>query len=437
MTDAPRTGRAARRGLLITALLAGAVLVAGAAVSWQGARDVADALDRGQGELFVQALNQHASGPPDDAALQAVIEEQREAGLTFAALVRNGEVLRSAGEPVGPLSDLKPGLTRVAGRVQMVPRLPGPPPRRGELRQAGAPDGPPSADGPPRADRPPRARPPRGRPPVLVLEFEPRLSAALQTRATALLALAVLAALLLAGAAAIFWRQSLRADEAEAALLERERLAALGEMSAVLAHEIRNPLAALKGHAQLVAEQLADHRALRSANRVVQGAERLESLANDLLDFVRSGAVDLAPHDPVALLRSVAENHPGVAVLADATPDTWVFDRARMRQVLDNLLSNARQASEEVEAAVALEGQLLVFRIRDRGPGLPEGGPARLFEPFHTTKTRGVGLGLAVCKRIAVAHGGRIGAANREGGGAEFRVALPAREDAPTTTLTA
>ncbi len=448
MTTLPRTGRAARRGLLLTALLSGGLLVGGAVLSWTGAREVGAALDRGQGDLHVQALHQGLSGgPPTDEQLADVVAQQQDEGLLFVGLVDGDRTLVSAGTPAGSLT----GLSRVDGRVRMVHRPPGRPdgrppgppdlleagpgsaPPRGPLgvgpEASAPPDGPPG--GPPGLAPPGAApHPPRGH--LIVLEFEPRLSSSLQAQADRQLALSILAALLLAGAAGVFWRQSVRAEEAEAALADAERLAALGEMSAVLAHEIRNPLAALKGHAQLVAEQLDGQRAQRSAHRVVQGAERLEALANDLLDFVRSGAVDLAEHDPAALLRAVAEDHPGVSLVLDDAPSAWTFDRARMRQVLDNLLANARQASEDVEAAVSIDGDELVFAVRDRGPGVP-GDASQLFEPFHTTKTRGVGLGLAVCKRIATAHGGRIAATNRDGGGAEFFVALPA--SAPSSTL--
>jgi two-component system sensor histidine kinase KdpD len=97
-----------------------------------------------------------------------------------------------------------------------------------------------------------------------------------------------------------------------------------------------------------------------------------------------------------------------------------------MRQVLVNLLENASEMSQgPIDAAVERDGAALRFVVRDHGPGLPEADLERLFEPFFTKRIRGTGLGLAVCKRLVVLHGGTIAARNAAGGGAEFSIALP------------
>src|SRR4029077_12240509 len=117
---------------------------------------------------------------------------------------------------------------------------------------------------------------------------------------------------------------------AEERIRERERrLASLGEMSAVLAHEIKNPLASLKGNAQLLVQMLPDEDALAKsrtkAKRVVEEAVRLEQLTNDLLQFVRPGAIRRTDVDPAALVREAAESVPGGEVVVDTTgaPATW------------------------------------------------------------------------------------------------------------------
>jgi two-component system, NtrC family, sensor histidine kinase HydH len=224
-------------------------------------------------------------------------------------------------------------------------------------------------------------------------------------------------------------RLQARRAELERQRAHERRLASLGEMSAVLAHEIRNPLASLKGNAQLLARGLPeDERGRAKAQRVVDEAVRLEALVNHLLEFVRTGAIERAPTDPGALLRDAAAavDPERIDVDADGAPATWPLDGARIRQVLTNLLANAVQAgSGRVAAAVARRDGRLAFTVRDRGDGIPDEDLARIFEPFFTRRTQGTGLGLAVCKRIVEQHGGTLTAANAPGGGAVFTVLLP------------
>jgi two-component system sensor histidine kinase HydH len=202
-------------------------------------------------------------------------------------------------------------------------------------------------------------------------------------------------------------------------------------MSAVMAHEIRNPLASLKGHAQLLAERLpADSRERARAERVVGEASRLEGLTSDLLDFARSGPLEVKAADPLEVLRlsmcDVAED--GFEVDAKEAPPTWTFDAGRVRQALVNVLQNARQASpvdRSPHVRVFERDGSLVYEVRDHGPGLPEGSETRIFDPFFTTRTNGTGLGLAVARRVAEMHGGRIEAHTHAEGGAVFRITLP------------
>ena len=211
-------------------------------------------------------------------------------------------------------------------------------------------------------------------------------------------------------------------------LAQSERLAALGTMSAVLAHEIKNPLAALKGNAQLLVEGLDEGTRPRAqADRVVSGALRLQGLVDNLLDFARSGGLERAPLDPAELLCTAAEDaSPRATLELGGAPATWSVDGVRLRQVLENLLRNAEQASPgEVTAAVRVDGDHLIFTVSDRGAGIADGEAERIFEPFHTTKTRGVGLGLTVARRVVELHGGTITARNRPEGGAVLEVAIP------------
>jgi two-component system sensor histidine kinase HydH len=297
---------------------------------------------------------------------------------------------------------------------------------------------PPLAPGssPPQKDRPPEEKGARGGPPVgwfSIMEFVP-VSPTLVARARRTLLVALAGAGILTLATLLFWRTSIRYDDARRRLEEQRRLTVLGEMSAVLAHEIRNPLASLKGHAQLLGERLPDESAdKRRADRVVDEARRLEVLTNDLLEFARAGPMALERVSPARILDTTARDLPVGSVVVDTTraPQSWRLDERRFSHaVLANLLRNAVQASppdHPAEAATFAENGSLVFTVRDHGAGLPAGQEARLFDPFFTTRTTGTGLGLALARRVVELHGGHISASNAPGGGALFRVELPDR----------
>jgi two-component system sensor histidine kinase HydH len=124
-----------------------------------------------------------------------------------------------------------------------------------------------------------------------------------------------------------------------------------------------------------------------------------------------------------------------VSLDVGAAPPTWHLDAARVEQVLINLIENALSVTpgtERIEATVSVDGDALVYTVRDHGPGVPVGERGRIFEPFHTTKLRGTGLGLPVAKRIIDLHHGRIDVVDADGGGALFRVYLPRPE--PTSS---
>ncbi|MBV8757282.1 MAG: HAMP domain-containing histidine kinase [Deltaproteobacteria bacterium] len=188
---------------------------------------------------------------------------------------------------------------------------------------------------------------------------------------------------------------------------------------AVLAHEIKNPLASLKGNAQLLASTLDEGKPKQKAVRVVDEAVRLEKLVADLLAFVRTGELDRAPTPPARLVPD------GVEVDAGAAPATWSLDEARMRQVISNLVENGQAAGGPVTVRIAAEDARLVIEVADHGPGVPAEDKERIFEPFFTKKTRGTGLGLAIARRIVESHGGTIVVRDGTSGGAVFRIEIP------------
>jgi len=436
-----------RWGWLATTVALGAALLGTAYVGRQQVRSTASTLGLGQAQMLVEALRQAVRAEPvlpDSARLDSLLLQHQDAGLRFLALFDSDRRLVAAvGDPLGGVPDLpaeppqRPGeLAPVGNRLRMLasvmPSRPaGPTPGGPGAAQSPGPGGPgrPSAGEPERgAGGPPADGRPRFRPPLLVMEFEPVVAERLAAEATRTFVVSAVVSGALLLAALFLWRLTLRWEEVERRLEREQRLSILGEMSAVLAHEIRNPLASLKGHAQLLAERLGDGGAERvKADLVVREAQRLEALTTDLLDFARSGPIERRPVDPAALVQACADEvAPGAFVVrTEAAPRTFPLDAARVRQALTNVLRNARQASPEgtrPEVVVAADVHALVVSVRDFGPGLAAGDEKRIFSPFYTTRTTGTGLGLSVALRVAEMHHGTIGVSNHPDGGAVFRL---------------
>lgn len=404
------------------------------ATAWSGYRTAIDAsatLYRGQADLLRGAIfrSLREKGPGATAAdLDSILRVEWPDGLRYVATSSEpGVVDRQAGAPAsGPerrvrdreARDATPFmvLTEVGSRIRarIEPRRE----REGARR---------SADAPRRVGDGPR------RLPGITFEFDPVTARELSSQGVRSIALSAAVAGLLMVASILFWRLSQTQEEIERRLEHQRRLGVLGEMSALLAHELRNPLASLKGHAQLLAERLPEEAPDRKkADRIVHEATRLESLTSNLLDFARSAPVSPAPTDPAALVRAAAADVGGNRFRLDLerAPGVWPLDANPMRGALTNVLRNAAQASPEgapVDVSVAAEQGRLVIAVRDRGPGIPAGQEEKIFEPFVTTRAAGTGLGLAVARRVVAMHGGTITATNHPEGGAVFRIEIPSR----------
>ncbi len=401
-------------GLLAATFGMGASLLFSSWSNYRNAIAASTAITRAQGDAVLRALFALGRHDVSQADLQTFADEQQSTGLRYIALFDRGRGrLLEAGRPAGGPADTRPPdvtelrdaeVQQLASRVRLVLRVPGRPDHEAGARSPG--------------------------PPTITLEYEPLLARQLAAEATRALRWSAAVAFALLLVAALFARMLLQLEAAERRFEERRRLAALGEMSSVLAHELRNPLASLKGHAQLLLERLPEGRERAKAETIVHEARRLEALSADLLDFSRSGPIARSEADPAALLRSVAEalDASRIRVSAPEAPARWPLDESRLRQVLTNLITNALEASpagSSVEACVSARERRLVFTVRDHGDGLPPGQEHRLFEPFFTTRAKGTGLGLAVAQRIVEMHGGALRAANHPQGGAVFEVELP------------
>jgi signal transduction histidine kinase len=222
--------------------------------------------------------------------------------------------------------------------------------------------------------------------------------------------------------------------ETQRALLERERLAAVGRLAAGVAHEVNNPAGVILGRAALLLDD-ADQLPAESAEDlrvIVRQAERIRDITGALLRLGRPNRGERAPTDLGAVARSAAglavpeANARAVSVRVEGTAEELVADGAALEQVVYNLVRNAVQASPpDTTVEVRVEGRGLT--VADRGAGVDPGALPHLFEPFFTTKPlgEGTGLGLAVAHGIVAEHGGTLTAENRPEGGAVFTLRLP------------
>jgi len=208
-------------------------------------------------------------------------------------------------------------------------------------------------------------------------------------------------------------------------LIESEKMAALGRLSATLSHELRNPLAGLKGAAQLLSRKTGDgdERKLY-VNLIIDEVERLGKIVEDLIHFAKPkslqyGAVDANRIiDDALLLHSGEFSHRKIIVRKRLSKlPTLLADGDKLKQVFVNIILNSLDAmpaggelliSSSVTMSEEGPGDVATFQFRDTGPGIPGEVLEHVFEPFFTTKPDGVGLGLAVCKTIIEQHGGMI-----------------------------
>lgn len=230
-------------------------------------------------------------------------------------------------------------------------------------------------------------------------------------------------------------RGVLRAERAEREQAELRHLAKIGEMSTVLAHEIRNPLGTIKGFAQLLGERLrGEHAAL--LDPILAQSTRLERLSKDLLLYGRKAEPVLQTIEAASIGETVrrhamqsledAERHfESVAAELEVRTDPEILE-----QILLNLLRNAADAVQGradalVRFEIAAAGTEVLLRLSDNGPGLSEEAQKRLFDPFFTSKASGTGLGLSISRKLAEALGGSLRIANGAAGGAVAELRLP------------
>ena len=238
------------------------------------------------------------------------------------------------------------------------------------------------------------------------------------------------------------------AERAAAALAQLQRqlprvtdLSVLGELSASVAHEIRNPLCGIRLSAEVLQTKMdpGDSRMVLLAN-LQREAEKMEKIVNNLLHFARRYKARLARCDLADVVSKSVESvrhrlrkkQVDVEIRCAEAASEAHADADLLQQVFSNLLANAVDACPpgsciQVEMAVAPEPDCLAVTVRDPGEGIPAELVDRVFDPFYTSKANGVGLGLSVTKKIVEAHGGCIEVASGPGKGTAFTVLLPRR----------
>ncbi len=250
--------------------------------------------------------------------------------------------------------------------------------------------------------------------------------------------------------ATLFFKDLTRVEQMEERERLRDRLAALGEMAAAIAHEVKNPLASIEVMAGVLKRQMTDHEeALETLNDIIKEAKMANSIVVEVLEFVRPiqlqverAALDEVLKDSITLAEGKMRRG---AVSIDTVIETDVpemlADPHQLRQLFSNLLANAFEAlggeghvdlrawllpgEDEPVGAADPQPPQVVVEVRDSGPGITADDMERIFSPFFSTKPQGTGLGLAIVRKVVDAHDGHIDAVSAPGRGATFRVTLP------------
>lgn len=252
--------------------------------------------------------------------------------------------------------------------------------------------------------------------------------------------------------ATLFFKDLTRVEQLEERERLRDRLAALGEMAAAIAHEVKNPLAGIEVMAGLLKRRLTESPDAQAVLAdIIKEAKMANVIVQEVLAFVRPIRLqveDIAVADVIRDASAMAESHSlkaniKVRVEVPEALRPIQGDPHQLRQIFTNLLTNAFEAmngSGTIDiVATAIEGEdeasstdhatgpMILITISDNGPGIPPEVMDRIFSPFFTTKPQGSGLGLAIVRKIVDAHDGRIDVGPRPGGGTVFRVTLPVR----------
>jgi len=227
--------------------------------------------------------------------------------------------------------------------------------------------------------------------------------------------------------------------DAQAQIIHSERLAAIGEMSVIVAHEVRNPMSSIRSCAQRIHKAVEEEDPNKKyTNYIMQEVDRLERIVKDMLTVTRQPKPNLVEENVNKVIKEILihmddEIGKSGAILIkelDQSLPAIPVDPALLKQVILNMIQNALffmqgREKKELKIATGQDKRYLQIKISDTGPGIPAHNRKRVFEPFFSTKPQGTGLGLAICQRIVVAHKGKIELESEIDKGATFIVSLP------------
>lgn len=231
-------------------------------------------------------------------------------------------------------------------------------------------------------------------------------------------------------------------ESAQTQLIRNERMSALGEMTAVVAHEVRNPMASVRGSAQRIDQKIAPTDPNKKYTQfIMTEIDRLERIVKNMLSYTRQPDPITKEENINQLLEEIVASMTdeinrvkvNLKYELDLTLPTVAVDAALLRQVILNIVQNALFFMSEREERVLrlatfLNGSGLKIAVGDTGPGIPPEIQKKVFEPFFTTKASGTGLGLAICQRLIEAHKGEILLNSEMGKGSTFTIALPLKK---------
>ncbi len=245
--------------------------------------------------------------------------------------------------------------------------------------------------------------------------------------------------------AVAFNQMTLDLKQSRDKLIQAERLATAGKMSASFAHEIRNPLSSMRMLAQMLMQkpEMSTEQHQQSLQYILEEIEQIDGIVKGLMDFARPATLNLVqqPLDRtlkavLALMEANLAHHKIQLVLELApAPSEIQFDSDKLKQAVMNVVLNAMEAMPQggtLTLSTVEEGGEICIKIKDTGTGIPDADMAHLFEPFFTRKTKGVGLGLANVKRILEEHGGDVKIESTLGEGTTVSMQLPMNTPGPS-----
>ncbi|TAN45502.1 MAG: hypothetical protein EPN22_02405 [Nitrospirae bacterium] len=212
----------------------------------------------------------------------------------------------------------------------------------------------------------------------------------------------------------------------------KERLAALGEISAGIAHELRNPMAVIAGYARILVKEASGGTQRNAAQGILNEIEEMNKVIEELLKFSKSDSIEKTSLDLAKIVRDLVEtmDKRSVKINIPVSENFYVRgDETLLRQALRNLITNGVDSGGDVEIGLRDEKPVrngVMITVSDNGKGIDEPELSKIFMPFYTTKEKGLGIGLALVHKIITVHGGTINVESTEGKGSVFKCFLPA-----------